>query len=78
MLVCANTGFSAIVDSAGQLKGIGPRRQVGTLFHNAVREKDQFSLYRFMGDWIPWSFGMLTVVLFFIGWFDRRRLKKSN
>ena len=79
MLVCANTGFSAIVDSAGQPRGMGPRREIGILYHNAVKEESQFSLYRMMGDWIPFSFGMITVVMFFVGWYDRRRVAaKTN
>ena len=73
MLVCANTGFSAIVDSAGQLNDVGPRRKLGILYHDAVKEKSQFSPYRVIGDWIPWSFAMVTVVTFFVGWYDRRK-----
>ena len=58
---------------------MGPRREIGILYHNAVKEKSQFSLYRMMGDWIPFSFGMITVVMFFVGWYDRRRVAaKTN
>lgn len=72
MLVCANTGFSAVIDSAGQLKNMGPRREVGILYVNAAAEADQFSLYREYGDWLPGLMGWVCILSFFAGWFGKR------
>ena len=73
MLVCANTGFSAVVDSAGQIKNVGPRREVGVLYVNAVREAEQFSLYRTWGDWLPWGCGMICLFALVAGWWGNRK-----
>lgn len=66
VLVCANTGFSAVIDSAGQQKNLGPRRDTGVLYVNAEREKMQFSLYREYGDIVPWLMGMTCIATWLI------------
>ncbi len=77
MLVCANTGFSAVIDSAGRLKNVGPRRDVGILYVNATRESQQYSMYRQFGDWVPWGCGMICLLALVAGWIERRNGRKS-
>lgn len=73
VLVCANTGFSAVIDSAGNIRNVGPRREVGILYVNVVRETEQFSLYREFGDGLPWLFGMVCLLSLVAGWWGSRK-----
>jgi apolipoprotein N-acyltransferase len=73
MLVCANTGFSAVIDSGGQMKSQGPRRDVGILYANAARDVPQYSLYRQYGDVLPLGCGVVCLVALLAGWWQRRK-----
>ena len=64
-LVAANTGFSAEIDSCGRLLQTGPRRKTGVL-RASVRPAKRTSLYLAIGDALPFLFGMLTLLAFFV------------
>ncbi|MEM7784208.1 MAG: apolipoprotein N-acyltransferase, partial [Planctomycetota bacterium] len=67
-LVCANTGFSAEIDTCGRLVQLGPRRAEAIL---PIKFRSQFrsSLYRSWGDTIPAILAVVTM----IGWFTSLR-----
>ena len=67
-LVCANTGFSAQIDTHGRLRQRGPRRDVGMLMAEVSNVKSQ-SLYRSIGDLFPMIMGWVCVIVFVIGRF---------
>ena len=65
-LVCANTGLSAHVDPYGRLQAVGPRRRAEVL-QVAVRKHSGSSLYRMFGDWLPCSFGWISLAVLVLG-----------
>lgn len=75
-LVCANTGFSAVIDSCGQILDIGPRRAPGILRAD-VQPIIRSSLYRRWGSFIPVLFGWISL---FVGVFEivKRRMEQTK
>ena len=74
--MCANTGFSAEIDRSGRLKQVGPRRSTKTInvqFRDVERGKQ--SLYRKIGDWVPFVFSGISLVAFLMG---ISRARRSN
>ena len=69
-LVCANTGFSAEIDSSGRLLQCGPRRDVEVI-RAVVTPESRNSLYRETGDWIPFSLALVTLIAAAYGWIRR-------
>lgn len=67
-LVCANTGFSASIDSCGRLLQTGPRRDSAVL-RVEVQPIVRSSLYRQMGDLIPSLFAAISLLTGVIGWY---------
>lgn len=67
-LVCANTGFSAEIDTCGRLLQRGPRRDVGVLIADLHPVKCS-SLYRSIGDMVPIGLGVISILAACIGWF---------
>ncbi len=57
MLVAANTGFSAWIDSNGRIVRRGPRRDTGTILAEVALDPRE-SLYLSIGDW-PWAICLL-------------------
>jgi apolipoprotein N-acyltransferase len=72
-LVCANTGFSAEIDSCGRILQRGPRRDVGVLLVD-FRPVKRNSLYRVIGDAVPIGMGVITLVAAGFGW----RIRKNS
>ncbi len=70
MLVCANTGLSAEIDSNGQLLQTGPRRKTGTI-RVQVEQIERGSPYRRMGDLLPILLAVVSVVSALFGMFAR-------
>lgn len=63
LVIAANTGFSAHIDSAGRIVQQGPRREAG--FINAAVALDQGrSLYSTWGDWLANGCTIATLGLF--------------
>ncbi len=62
LAVCANTGFSAHIDLHGRLLQIGPRRAEAVL-RCSISKTSATSVYRTLGDWIPWGFGMAVLLI---------------
>ena len=77
MLVCANTGFSAHIDSFGNIVEQGPRRQPKT-FLSEVSGVQIDSTYCDIGDWIPCCFAIITIFGFVIAIFDRKTNEIEN
>ncbi len=71
-LVCANTGFSAEIDTCGRLLQVGPRRDVG-LIKAEITPVTRTSLYRTIGDWIPAVFGWVCGVVWLVARFSQTR-----
>jgi len=75
MLVAANTGLSAYIDSAGRIVEQGPRRQTAVLGVDVVFDGTD-SLYRRIGDW-P-ALVALAAVLAALGHAAARRVLRSR
>jgi len=71
MLVCANTGLSAEIDSAGRILQRGPRRDTQVLLLELSPQPSRFSLYRRWGDLIPALMAGVCVLAAIFGWFGR-------
>ena len=69
-LVCANTGFSAEIDSCGRLVQIGPRRE-SAVIRAEVKPILRSSCYRQIGDLLPIGFASITILAGLFGWFRR-------
>ncbi len=63
LLVAANTGFSAEIDSSGRLLQTGPRRETGVL-RASVRPVRRASVYLIIGDTIPFVCALLSLITF--------------
>ena len=68
LVVCANTGFSAVINEKGEIKQQGPRRQTAVL-RAKVTPVQKTSPYRTIGDTIPIAFATLAVVSLLTGLF---------
>ena len=77
MLVCANTGFSAHVDSLGQIIEVGPRRQPKT-FLSEVHGLELDSVYVTIGDWIPFTLAVATMLGFCLAIFKGKAVEKKE
>jgi len=77
LLIAANTGFSAWIDSDGRILAQGPRRQAGTLLASVAAE-GRHSWYLDHGDW-P-AGGCLAACLVFgaIGAASRVRARRKG
>ncbi len=69
-LVCANTGFSAEIDSCGRLLQTGPRRASEVLRAN-VQPIIRSSPYRQFGDIVPILFATISLMAGVIGWWKK-------
>jgi apolipoprotein N-acyltransferase len=69
-LVCANTGFSADIDSCGRLIQTGPRRKPAAL-RAEVQPIRRSSLYRQIGDIVPILFALISLLAGLIGWWKK-------
>jgi apolipoprotein N-acyltransferase len=78
MLVCANTGFSAVIDPWGRLQQTGPRRQAGILQATVNPVNGLSSPYLILGDGLVsmLGFGSILVLAFELRF--ARRAKKSS
>ena len=65
-LVCANTGFSAEIDSCGRQLQVGPRRTTAVI-RAEVRPIVRSSFYRQFGDLIPMLFAGISLIACFFG-----------
>ncbi len=77
LLVCANTGFSAAIDSAGQILAEGPRRNTDTL-RTEVQPVRRFSLYRLLGDALVWPMAVVTIAAGLVGFWSRPSSKQQD
>jgi apolipoprotein N-acyltransferase len=71
LLIAANTGFSAWIDSDGRIVEKGPRRQTGTILATVAAE-DRRSWYLEYGDWFAGACLAGCLVLAGIGLARRR------
>ncbi|MCA9214069.1 MAG: hypothetical protein KDB27_13450, partial [Planctomycetales bacterium] len=62
MLIAANTGFSAWIDSHGIVWSQGPRREEGIVYATVGRFRDEISFYRRIGDWPAFTMFLISVV----------------
>lgn len=69
-LVCANTGFSAEIDTVGRLLHRGQRRGPDVLRAD-VRPIVRSSLYRRFGDVVPMMFGIASLLAGLFGWYRK-------
>lgn len=69
-LVCANTGFSANIDTCGRLVDVGERRK-SDLLRAEVRPTVRSSVYRSLGDILPMIFAAIGVIAGLIGWWKK-------
>lgn len=77
LVVAANTGFSAHIDSDGRILAQGPRQATG--FINAATRIDRRrSPYLAYGDWLAQTCFVAAVILGLIGIYDRRRRKSGE
>lgn len=72
-LVCANTGLSAVISEKGVIEQQGPRRQTDVI-RAAVGPVDTFSLYRTIGDVIPITLAVISVMAWLLGMFSHSRI----
>ncbi len=70
-LVCANTGFSAEINTCGRILQRGPRRDVEVLMVD-VNPVKRSSLYRAIGDIVPIGMAVVTLLAAGIGWRIRK------
>ncbi len=74
-LVCANTGFSAEIDTCGRLLQTGPRR-ASKIIRAEIKPVVRESLYREIGDIVPMIFAGLSLLVGIIGFFLRPKRKQ--
>lgn len=72
-LVCANTGFSAEIDSSGRILQQGPRRQTGIIRASVGTEK-RASVYRVIGNVIPCSFALFSLAVLMFSVVGKRNI----
>lgn len=77
MVVAANTGLSAWIDSCGRLRAEGPRRQPAILY-GTVRRATGESFYAKWGDWPAAMCLMATCVFAAAGFRHGRRQRRSS
>jgi apolipoprotein N-acyltransferase len=70
-LVCANTGFSASIDSSGRIQQVGPRRSEAVIVAS-IHTESRASLYRKIGDILPGLCGGIVFFVAFAGWRQRK------
>jgi apolipoprotein N-acyltransferase len=73
LLVAANTGFSAYVDSSGRIIQQGPRHEEDILFAEVPITPRGSSLYLRWGDWFAWACFALCAAA--VAWAIERRFK---
>ena len=77
LLIAANTGFSAWIDSDGRIVEQGPRRETGIII--AKPEIDsRNSLYMELGDWFPGLCLLLTTIAALFGAVNSWRRKRTG
>ena len=67
LLVAANTGLSAVIDSQGTIHQQGPRRDQAVLVES-VQVRKRFSLYRKTGDLLAFGAALICLLLAAVGW----------
>ncbi|MFK7768776.1 MAG: apolipoprotein N-acyltransferase, partial [Mariniblastus sp.] len=77
LLVCANTGFSAEIDTCGNLLQVGPRRK-STVIRAKIKPVVRTSLYRQVGDVVPMVFAGICFWVGAIGFFKRSKQNSPN
>jgi apolipoprotein N-acyltransferase len=78
LLVCANTGLSAYIDSLGNIKVEGPRREPRALYAQVSPETGIESTYLAIGDTIPRIFGLLSLGILLVEWGRKRFVDKRH
>lgn len=73
LVVAANTGLSAYIDSRGRIVEQGPRRAEAVLIANVAIDRTRPSPYLLNGDWPAWLCVGGAVILAAIGIYRRRR-----
>ncbi|MDZ4819014.1 MAG: apolipoprotein N-acyltransferase [Planctomycetota bacterium] len=74
IIVAANTGLSASIDSSGRLLQVGPRRETAVLLADVQLDSRQ-SFWTVFGGWIELGFALVCVGLAGVGIVDWRRSK---
>ena len=69
-LVCANTGLSAEIDTCGRILQRGPRRDTQIL-PVQITPQARSSIYRTIGDWIPFGMAICCLIGLVFGWRSR-------
>ena len=82
VIVAANTGLSAFIDSSGKIVVQGGRRQEDVLEYSVTNEQIG-SMYRVIGDWPPMTLAAICVVTILTrrrgrGWVERNREQQSD
>ncbi len=67
LLIAANTGLSAVIDSQGRIRQQGPRREEEILVQS-VQARNRFSLYRKTGDLFGIGAALVCLFLAISGW----------
>lgn len=67
LLIAANTGFSAHIDSTGQLVAQGPRRQRQVLIADVHGSESSLSFYTRYGDCFGWLCGAICAIGLAVG-----------
>ena len=77
LLIAANTGFSAVIDSQGRIRQQGPRREEEILIQS-VQARNRFSLYRKTGDLFGIGAALVCLFLAISGWRIRRAERRET
>jgi apolipoprotein N-acyltransferase len=77
LVVAANTGFTAQIDAEGMIRQQGPRGGEAILTASAAKT-EVVSFYSRHGDWLPWMCVAGATGLTVVGWYDRRKGRKSQ
>jgi apolipoprotein N-acyltransferase len=81
LLVAANTGFSASIDSDGRIQQQGPRRATGVIIAEPPLDRDRRSWYLDHGDWFAGVCAAACALFAAVGLYGplrRRFRRKSN
>ncbi len=77
LLIAANTGLSAVIDSQGRIRQQGPRRQEEILVQS-VQARNRFSLYRKTGDLFGIGAALVCLCLAVSGWRIQRTKRRQT
>ncbi len=75
-LICANTGFSADIDRFGNIRSVGPRRNTDVIVAE-IHKSNSLSVYRGIGDSVPFVFGVILVFVALVGRFTTIGIENS-